>query len=359
MRNAHLAILAAALLSTAGAAAEPAHETARTSPMADNPFAQPSTLAFQLPPFDRIRDSDYRPAFEAGMREQLEEVAAIAHNPAPPTFENTIVALERSGQLLTRVDNVFSRLNACNTDPQMQQIDTEMAPKLSAQQDAIHLDPALWARVEALYAERDTLHLDPESLQLLRRYHTIFVRAGAQLSPADKARLKALNGEISTLTTRFKQNVLKATAEGAVVVDSAAELDGLTSAQIGAAAQAAAARGLNGKWLITLQNTTNQPLLAHLSNRALRERIYKASISRGLGGATDNTTVIAQLVKLRAERAALLGYKTHAAYQLADESAGPVKVPSVRRKDPVQAGCRLHGSAKRVDVANVCIVARQ
>jgi peptidyl-dipeptidase Dcp len=322
MRHAHLAIIAAALAAAAGVAADPAHDTARTSPMADNPFAQPSTLEFQLPPFDRIRDSDYRPAFEAGMREQLREVAAIARNPAPPTFENTIVALERSGQLLTRVDNVFGRLNACNTDPEMQQIDTEMAPKLTAQEDAIHLDPALWARVEALYAKRDTLHLDPESLQLLSRYYTIFVRAGAQLSPADKARLKALNGEISTLTTRFKQNVLKATAAGAVVVDSVAELDGLTSTQIGAAAQAAAARGLSGKWLIALQNTTNQPPLAHLTNRALRERIYKASSSRGFGGATDNTAVIAQLVKVRAERAALLGYPSHAAYQLADESAG-------------------------------------
>ena len=322
MRKAHLAIFAAALAAVLDVAADPAHDTARTSPMADNPFAQPSTLAYQLPPFDRIRDADYRPAFEAGMREQLEEVAAIAHNSAPPSFENTIVALERSGQLLTRVDNVFGRLNACNTDPQMQQIDTEMAPKLSAQADAIHLDPALWSRVDALYQKRATLHLDPESLQLLTRYHTIFVRAGAQLSAADKARLKALNGEISTLTTRFKHNVLKATAEGAVVVDSVAELDGLTSAQSGAAAQAAAARGLNGKWLIALQNTTNQPVLAQLSNRALRERIYKASISRGLGGATDNTAVIAQLVKLRAERAALLGYPSHAAYQLADESAG-------------------------------------
>jgi peptidyl-dipeptidase Dcp len=321
MRHAHLAIIAA-LATAAGVAADPAHDTARTSPMADNPFAQPSTLDFQLPPFDRIRDSDYRPAFEAGMREQLREVEAIAHDSAPPTFQNTIVALERSGQLLTRVDNVFGRLNACNTDAEMQQIDTEMAPKLTAQEDAIHLDPALWARVEALYAKRDTLHLDPESLQLLIRYHTIFVRAGAQLSPADKARLKALNGEISTLTTRFKQNVLKATAEGAVVVDSVAELDGLTSTQIGAAAQAAAARGLDGKWLIALQNTTNQALLAHLTNRALRERIYKASSSRGLGGATDNTAVIAQLVKVRAERAALLGYPSHAAYQLADESAG-------------------------------------
>jgi peptidyl-dipeptidase Dcp len=290
--------------------------------MADNPFAQPSTLTFELPHFDRIRDADYLPAFETGMREQLQEVAAIAHNPAPPTFENTIVALERSGRLLERVRVTFSNLNACNTNPQMQQIDTEMAPKLTAQRDAIFLDPKLWARVDALYNKRATLNLDPESLQLLTRYHTTFVRAGARLTAENQARLRDLNKQISSLTTRFKQNVLKATADGAVVVDNAADLDGLSQEQVGAAAQAAAARGLPGKWLITLQNTTNQPVLARLTNRSLRERIYKASISRATGGPTDNTGVIAELVKLRAERAALLGYPSHAAYQLEDESAG-------------------------------------
>jgi len=290
--------------------------------MADNPFMQPSTLPFELPPFDRIHDADYLPAFQAGMREQLSEVARIAHNPQPATFDNTIVALERAGQLLNRVDTVFGRLNASNTNPQMQEIDTEMAPKLTAQQDAIHLDPALWARVAGLYEKRSSLHLDPESLQLLARYHTEFVRAGARLTAAEQTRLRALNTEISSLTTRFKHNVLKATAAGAVAVEDLKDLEGLSQEQIGAAAQAAAARGLTGKWLITLQNTTNQPALAQLTNRALRERIYKTSIGRGLGGATDNTVVIARLVKLRAERAALLGYANHAAYQLEDESAG-------------------------------------
>jgi len=290
--------------------------------MADNPFMQPSTLPFELPPFDRIRDADYLPAFQAGMRQQLSEVARIAHNPQPATFDNTIVALERAGQLLNRVDTVFGRLNASNTNPQMQEIDTEMAPKLTAQQDAIHLDPALWARVAGLYEKRSSLHLDPESLQLLARYHTEFVRAGARLTAAEQTRLRALNTEISSLTTRFKHNVLKATAAGAVAVEDLKDLEGLSQEQIGAAAQAAAARGLTGKWLITLQNTTNQPALAQLTNRALRERIYKTSIGRGLGGATDNTVVIARLVKLRAERAALLGYANHAAYQLEDESAG-------------------------------------
>ncbi|HEY6823899.1 MAG TPA: M3 family metallopeptidase [Steroidobacteraceae bacterium] len=294
----------------------------RTPAMADNPFAAPSTLPFQLPPFDHIHDSNFRPAFDAGMGEQLRQVEAIAHNSAAPTFANTIVALERSGRTLEQVETTFSNLNACNTDPEMQRIDTDMAPRLTAQRDAIHLNAALWARVDALYNERESLHLDPESLQLLTRYHTIFVRAGARLSADQQARLKDLNKQISTLTTRFKQNVLKATADGAVVVDDAAQLDGLTAEQVGAAAAAAAGRGLSGKWLLALQNTTNQPVLARLTDRALRERVYKASTARGLEGATDNTAVISELVRLRAERAALLGYPDHAAYELADESAG-------------------------------------
>jgi peptidyl-dipeptidase Dcp len=318
-----LGVLAATFATTALAAGvAPAKERARTAAMPENPFAATSTLPFQLPPFDRIRDSDYRAAFDAGMAEQLQQVAAIARDTATPTFANTIVALERSGRMLERVETTFSNLNACNTDPEMQRIDTDMAPRLTAQRDAIHLDRALWSRVDALYSQRESLHLDPESLQLLTRYHSIFVRAGARLNAEQQARLKELNKQISSLTTRFKQNVLKATADGAVVVDDVAQLDGLTSEQVGAAAAAAEARSLRGKWLIALQNTTNQPVLARLSNRALRERIYKASIGRGLAGATDNTGVIAELVRLRAERATLLGYPDHAAYELADESAG-------------------------------------
>ncbi|HYL00204.1 MAG TPA: M3 family metallopeptidase [Steroidobacteraceae bacterium] len=332
MRLARLPFVAAATVMTALAAA--ATKVAGTTPMApDNPFARPSPLPFEMPPFDRIRDADYAPAFEAGMREQLKEVAAIAHDPQPATFENTIVALELSGRLLDRVGNAFFNLNACNTDPEMQRIDTDLAPKLAAHNDAIFLDAALWARVAALYDRRASLGLDPESLQLLTRYHTQFVRAGAQLSAADQKQLRAINEEISTLTTRFRQNVLKATADGAVVVDRASDLDGLTPVQIGAAAQSAADRGLKDKWVIALQNTTNQPLLASLTNRDLRERIYRASVGRGLSGATDNRGIIAQLVKLRAERARLLGYPDHAAYVLEDESAGnPAAVADMIRQ---------------------------
>ncbi|MGP8034737.1 MAG: M3 family metallopeptidase [Steroidobacteraceae bacterium] len=322
---------AACALTVLTAAAET--KDAGNPAMADNPFARPSTLPFELPPFDRIHDADYSPAMEAGMRDELKEVDAIAHNPQAPSFENTIVALERSGQLLDRATTTFFNLTACNTDAQMQQIETDMAPKLTAHQDEIYLNPALFARVDALYQKRASLKLDAESLQLLSRYHTHFVRAGARLAAKDQERLRAINEQISTLTTRFRQNVLKATVDGAVVVDNVADLDGLTPVQIGAAAQAAADRGLKGKWVIALQNTTQQPLLANLTNRNLRERIYRASVERGLAGDTDNRGVITQLVKLRAERAALLGYPDHAAYVLEDESAGnPAAVADMIRQ---------------------------
>jgi len=216
----------------------------------DNPFFAMWTTPFGVPPFERIRPEHFSPAFERAFAEHEAEIKAIAENSASPTFDNTIVALERSGVLLQRVDNAFGRLNACNTNAQMQKIDTRMAPQLAAHADAIQLDPALWARVDALYARRATLHLEPEQLQLLGRYHTEMLRDGARLTITQKARLRVLNAEISTLRTRFKQNVLKATADSAVVVDDVADLQGLSAAQIGAATQAAAARGLAGKWLI-------------------------------------------------------------------------------------------------------------
>ena len=287
-----------------------------------NPLLQASTLPYQLPPFDRVDNAHYREAFAQGMVVQLREVAAITAQESDASFENTVVALERSGELLERAGAVFFNLIASNTNEALQQFESELAPQLAAHEDSIALDPKLFARVSALYDSRGTLALDPEALQLLERYYTQFVRAGARLNDADKARLKTINTQISSLTTRFKQNVLKATSDGAVVVDSAAELAGLAAEQIGTAAEAAAARGLAGKWLITLQNTTSQPLLAQLVNRPLRERLFKASTARSHGGVADNTQIVQQLVALRAQRAALLGYSNHAAYQLEDESAG-------------------------------------
>ena len=224
-----LAILAMLIVAASSpAAAASKSDASRTPPMSDNPFQHPSTLPYQLPPFDKIKDSDYRPAFEAGMRQELDEVAAISNNPQAPSFDNTIVALERIGRLLTRVDTVFSSLNQCNTDDEMQKIDTEMSTKLSAHEDAILLNSALFARVDDLYKKRASLKLDPESMQLLERYHTQFVRAGAGLPDAAKAQLRKLNEQIAALTTQFKQNVLKATKEHALVINSANELKGET-----------------------------------------------------------------------------------------------------------------------------------
>ena len=289
---------------------------------ADNPFAAPSTLPYGLPPFDRIRDGDYMPAYQAGMAQQLAEVATIVANPDPPTFENTVLALESSGRLLDRVKKAFVNLNASNGGEAMRKLETELAPLLAAHQDAIDLNPQLFARLDQLYRDRARLLLDAESFQLLMRQHKGMVLAGAKLPEPAKVRLRAYNAEISTLMAQFRQRLLKASADGAVVVDSAAELEGLTPAELGAAADAATARGLKGKWLLALVNTTTQPMLAELRNRALRERLYRAAVNRGVGGSDDTSAIVARLVKLRAERARLLGYPNHAASVLDDETAG-------------------------------------
>jgi peptidyl-dipeptidase Dcp len=288
---------------------------------ANSPFAQPSALPYHLPPFDRIKEADFRPAFEAGMAQQRQEIAAIAQSSETPGFDNTIVALERSGQLLDRVSKVFFNLSASNSNAELERIQTEMAPRLSQHQDAILLDPALWARIDAVYQQRAGLGLDAESQQLLERTHVQFVRAGAKLSEADKARLRSYNEQLSALSTQFQQSVRRSTRANALVIDDLALLDGLSPEQVGAAAAAAKARGLDGRWVITLQNTTVQPALAQLRNRGLRQRLYQASISRSNGGEADTTAAIAQLVKIRAERARLLGYATHADYVLEDETA--------------------------------------
>ncbi len=286
-----------------------------------NPLLEPSPLPLHYPQFDKIKDADFKPAFEEGMKKQLEEVAAIANNKAAPTFENTIVAMEKTGQLLTRVERIFENLNASNTDDTLNKIDTEMSPKLSAHEDTILLNPKLFARVDAVYQQRDKLKLDPESLQLVKRYEDMFVRAGAKLSPADKATLKKINQQLSSLSTKFRQNVLKATKDRAVEVDDKKELDGLSPEQIGAAAQAAKTRKLDGKWVITLQNTTIQPPLEQMKNRGLRKRVFEASSGRCQGGDADNTETVSKTISLREQKAKLLGYKTYAAYALAEETA--------------------------------------
>jgi peptidyl-dipeptidase Dcp len=295
-----------------------------------NPLLSESSLPYQIPPFDKLKDEDFQPAIEQGMAEQLKEVEKIAAQKEKPTFENTIVAMEKGGRLLQRANRTFSNLNACNTNPAMQKIDKELSPKLAAHQDAIRLNSPLFARIQKLQDERDKLGLDPESKFLLERYYKDFVRAGAKLSDADKTKLKAMNGEIATLQTTFEQNVLKEKNASSVIVDTKEELDGLPESEIAAAAKAAKDEGKEGKFAIRLQNTTSQPPLKLLKNRALRQRIMEASLTRNSkGGEFDNREVVSQIARLRAERAALLGYDNHAAYQLEDQTAG--NVPTVNK----------------------------
>jgi peptidyl-dipeptidase Dcp len=276
-----------------------------------------------MPHFDRIRDEHYLPAFRAGMEQQLEEIDRIAQDSAEPSFENTIVAMERSGRLLGRVYRVFDNLNTANTNPAMQEIEQEVSPLLAAHDDAIFLNDALFRRVEALYQRRSELELDAESLRLLERYHTDFVRAGARLGDEEKERLSQINAELATLSTTFSQNLLAETNDSAVLVTTVEELEGLTESEIGTAAEAAEAAGHQGSYLLALQNTTIQPILTNMRNRALRERIYRASISRcARDNDHDNRPIIVRMATLRAERARLLGYENAAEYTLEDRTAG-------------------------------------
>jgi peptidyl-dipeptidase Dcp len=287
-----------------------------------NPFFQKSPLQDQAPPFDKIKDADYAPAIEEGMKRQIAEIDAIANDPAPPTFANTLEAMERSGELLTRVAKVFFNLAQSNTDDAMQKIRADEAPKLAAHQDAIYLNAKLYARVKALYEKRDALGLDPESRFLLQRYHLNFVRAGAELKDADKVKLRALNEEEATLTTQFVQLLLADTKASSVVVSDKAELAGLSDGDLASAEGKAKERGLAGKWILDLQNTTQQPVLSSLTNRAVRERILEASEARcNHGGPNDTKAIAARLAQLRAQRAKLLGFATHAAYVLDDQMA--------------------------------------
>ncbi|MDN4615131.1 M3 family metallopeptidase [Leifsonia sp. F6_8S_P_1B] len=292
--------------------------------MADssNPFFSPSTLPYQLPPFADIRDEHYRPAFERGFAEQLAEVEAITANPEAPTFENTMIALERSGQTLQRVAEVFFNKSSSDSTDFTNALEEEMAPRLAAHQDAIRLNPDLYRRIDDLYGRRDELGLDAESRYLIERYRTEFTLAGAGLSDDDKARLREYNQRLSTLTTRFEKNLLADTNELAVVFDSAEELAGLGPGELSAAAEAARERGLDGKYVVTLVLPTGHPWLATLTDRSVRERIMTASRARGIrGGDNDNRPLVLEITRLRAERARLLGFDTHAAFVTADETA--------------------------------------
>lgn len=305
-------LLLSALLATGLAGAQPQ----------DNPLLTPSPLPLQYPQFDKLRDEHFAPALDRGMAEQLAEIQAIADNPAAPTFDNTIVAWEKSGRLLGRATTLLGSLSGADTNPARQQLQTDYAARLAAHRDAVLLNPKLFARVQALYAAGEKAAPNAEAWRLVERYRRDMVRAGAQLNDEQKARMKAINAELATLGARFSKAVLAEVNESAVVVDSAEELAGLSAAQIAAAADAAKKRGLEGKYLLTLLNTTIQPLETELHNRALRERLHRASVARGSrGNANDTTAIVARVITLRQERAALLGYATPADFVLEDETA--------------------------------------
>jgi peptidyl-dipeptidase Dcp len=317
-----------------------------------NPFYAASTLPFQAPPFDKIKDSDYQPAIEAGMAQQLVEMKAIADNPAPPTFENTLVAMEKTGQLFSRVMMVFNGVTGANMDPELQKVQDIEAPRLAAHDDAIYLDSKLFHRVETIYKERESLKLDPESLKLVDFYYKKFVHSGANLSDDDKAKLKKLNEEDSTLSNAFITKLLAATKDAAYVTTDKAALAGMSDAQIAAASEAAKERGKQG-WVLPLQNTTQQPELVSLSNRETRKALFEDSWTRAeRGNADDTRSTIARLAQVRAGKAKLLGYPNFAAWTLENQMA---KTPEAALKfmDALVPAASAKAAAEAKDIQAV------
>jgi len=317
-----------------------------------NPFYAASPLPFQAPPFDKIKDSDYQPAIEAGMTQQRAEVRAIADNPAPPTFENTIVAMEKSGRLFNRVMQVFGGVTGANLSPELQKVQEIEAPKLAAHQDAVFLDTKLFQRVDAIYKQRDSLGLDAEALRLVQFYYDQFLHAGAKLSDADKAELKKLNEEESTLSNAFNTKLLAATQEGAFVTTDKNTLAGVSQKRLDAAAQAAKERKGDG-YVIPLQNTTQQPDLVSLSQRSTRQTIFENSWNRAeRGGANDTRDTIARLAQLRAQKTKLLGFPNYAAWRLEDQMA---KNPETALKfmDALVPGSTARADAEAKDIQAV------
>lgn len=324
MRKSFIAIAIGATLMTGAMTGCSSQDTKATNVAAvqtQNPLFQASTLQYQAPDFNAIKDEHFQPALEQGIKEQYQEILAIANNPAAPTFDNTIVAMEKSGALLNRASSVFYNLAGSNSNPTLRKIQGEMAPKMAAHSDNINLNPALFARIETIYNNRNNLDLTPEAVRLVEVYHQRFIMAGAKLTDEQKVKIRALNEEQSTLTNEFSQRLLRLTKDIAIVVDNKEQLAGLSDNEITSAANDAKAAGHEGKYLINITNTTRQPILASLENRELRQRIWEASANRGLKGENETASLVSRLAQLRAERAALLGYENWASYRLAPQMA--------------------------------------
>ena len=349
MKRSFLVLVILTAMSTAASGAAQTQDAAFGP---QNPFYAPSTLPFHAPAFDKIKDSDYQPAIEAGMTQQRAEVRAIADNPAPPTFENTIVAMEKSGRLFNRVMQVFGGVTGANLSPELQKVQEIEAPKLAAHHDAVFLDTKLFQRVDAIYKQRDSLGLDAEALRLVQFYYDQFLHAGAKLSDADKAELKKLNEEESTLSNAFNTKLLAATQEGAFVTTDKNTLAGVSQKRLDAAAQAAKERKGDG-YVIPLQNTTQQPDLVSLSPRSTRQTIFENSWNRAeRGGANDTRDTIARLAQLRAQKTKLLGFPNYAAWRLEDQMA---KNPETALKfmDALVPGSTAKANAEAKDIQAV------
>ena len=316
-----------------------------------NPFINRSELTFELPPFALIQEEHYLPAFYEGMKAQLAEVQRILDTPEDANFENTIVALEKSGKILERVSMVFFNKSSSDTNDALEAMRAEIAPKLSAHHDAIMLNPKFFARIKDLYDNRGSLNLTSEDSWLLERYYKDLIQSGAHLTDTQRARLTELNGALSKLSTTFSKNLLADTNDLAIIVETEEELDGLTPNQISAAATAATERGLSGKWLLAQVNFTGNPLLNALTNRALRKRIMESSLQKGnLNNANDNKSVLLEMVKLRAERAQLFGVNSHAEHVTAVQTAeNPGNVHAMLKK--IAPAAVRNANAEAADLA--------
>lgn len=288
----------------------------------DNPLLNRFDTPFEVPPFDKIRDAHYLPAFRKGIRQQQEEIDAITSDKATPTFANTIEALEKSGQLLAQVNFIFMNQQAANTSDSINAIAEEIAPELSAHNDAIYLNDKLFERVKTVYDNRANENLDTEQQMVLQQYYNAFIRGGANLSPEDKEKLKKINSELAVLSLKFGDNQLKETNAYRLVIDNKKDLSGLPEGVVSAAAETAREAGMEGKWVFTLHNPSIIPFLQYADNRALREQIYKAYINRGSNqNANNNWENISKMISLRVEKAKLLGYPDYASYVIDDNMA--------------------------------------
>jgi peptidyl-dipeptidase Dcp len=315
--------------------------------LSNNPFFNPSTLPFQAADFTKIKDSDFKPAIEEGIKQQLAETEKIANDPAAPTFENTFVAMEKSGQMRHRVEGVFNLLTGANTDPELQKVSEEVAPELAAANDAIFLNSKLFKRVDAIYKQREDLKLDPESKRLVEFYYQKFVLSGANLSDNAKDSLKKINSEEASLSAKYTNQLLAAAKSAALVISDKAELAGLSEGELDAAAQAAKANKQDGKWIIKIQNTTQQPALQSLTVRATRQKLFEASWNRAeKNDSNDTRSTISRIALIRAQKAKLLGYPNFASWALVNQMAkneGAVEqflnqlVPAATAKAKVEA----------------------